>query len=105
MQSTVKRVSNLEQEGRDTLDIINSFVSSFGKINQSFEKISTMNNKIADSLQEQSGATQDIAGRIYTINDDAEDLSVKSANVFDVSVEIDKSVEVLKERISQFTFR
>lgn len=105
MQSTVKRVSALEWEGKNTQDTIRSFVASFDSIIQSFGEVSSVNSRIACSLQEQSGAVKDIAGRIYAINDDAEDLSKKSASVIQAVDEIDKNAEMLKERISHFIFR
>lgn len=105
MQSTVKRVSALESEGKNTQDTIRSFVASFDSIIQSFGEVSSVNSRIACSLQEQSGAVKDIAGRIYAINDDAEDLSKKSASVIQAVDEIDKNAEMLKERISHFIFR
>ena len=60
---------------------------------QSFGEVSSVNSRIACSLQEQSGAVKDIAGRIYAINDDAEDLSKKSASVIQAVDEIDKNAE------------
>ena len=95
----------LESEGRNTQDTIRSFVASFDSIILSFGEVSSVNSRIACSLQEQSGAVKDIAGRIYAINDDAEDLSKKSASVIQAVDEIDKNAEMLKERISHFIFR